>query len=67
MVKLCFMKTDYFSHESACVDAGAEIGEGTRIWHFSHIMPGAKIGRHCNLVISAAVNQPWCPGLFPAL
>ena len=49
MVKLCFMKTDYFSHESACVDAGAEIGEGTRIWHFSHIMPGAKIGRHCNL------------------
>jgi UDP-2-acetamido-3-amino-2,3-dideoxy-glucuronate N-acetyltransferase len=38
----------YFAHESACVDAGAEIGEGTKIWHFAHIMGGAKIGRRCN-------------------
>ncbi len=37
----------YFVHESAYVDEGAEIGEGTKIWHFSHIMPGVKIGKKC--------------------
>jgi UDP-2-acetamido-3-amino-2,3-dideoxy-glucuronate N-acetyltransferase len=37
----------YFAHESAYVDAGAEIGEGTKIWHFAHVMSGAKIGRRC--------------------
>ena len=37
----------YFVHESAYVDDGAEIGEGTKIWHFAHIMGGAKIGRRC--------------------
>jgi UDP-2-acetamido-3-amino-2,3-dideoxy-glucuronate N-acetyltransferase len=42
-------KQDYFTHESAYVDDGAEIGAETRIWHFSHIMPGAKIGKGCNL------------------
>ena len=42
-------KQDYFAHESAYVDDGAEIGSETRIWHFSHIMPGAKIGKRCNL------------------
>lgn len=34
-------------HPSAVVDAGAQIGEGTRIWHFSHVMPGAVIGANC--------------------
>jgi UDP-2-acetamido-3-amino-2,3-dideoxy-glucuronate N-acetyltransferase len=38
---------DYFVHPSAVVDAGARIGTGTRIWHFSHVMPGARIGAHC--------------------
>ncbi|HRT06560.1 MAG TPA: N-acetyltransferase, partial [Kiritimatiellia bacterium] len=32
---------DYFKHESAYVDEGAEIGAGTKIWHFSHVMKGA--------------------------
>ena len=41
---------DWFAHESAYVDDGATIGEGTKIWHFSHIMPGAVIGRRCSLV-----------------
>ena len=41
--------TDYFVHESAYVDDGAAIGRGTKIWHFSHIMPGAVIGERCNL------------------
>jgi UDP-2-acetamido-3-amino-2,3-dideoxy-glucuronate N-acetyltransferase len=40
---------DYFVHESAYVDDGAEIGAGTKIWHFSHVMPGAVIGERSNL------------------
>lgn len=40
---------DYFKHESSYVDEGAEIGVGTKIWHFSHIMSGAKIGANCSL------------------
>jgi UDP-2-acetamido-3-amino-2,3-dideoxy-glucuronate N-acetyltransferase len=35
-------------HETAIVDAGAQIGEGTRIWHWVHICPGARIGMHCS-------------------
>ena len=40
---------DFFAHETAVIDAGARIGSGTKIWHFSHVMPGAKIGEKCNL------------------
>ena len=40
-------KKPYFVHESAYVDEGAEIGEGTKIWHFAHVLSGAKIGRKC--------------------
>ena len=40
---------DYFVHESSYVDEGAEIGKGTKIWHFSHILGGAKIGEYCSL------------------
>jgi UDP-2-acetamido-3-amino-2,3-dideoxy-glucuronate N-acetyltransferase len=39
--------TDYFVHPSAVVDEGAQIGKGTKIWHFCHIMKGAKIGERC--------------------
>src|SRR5258706_16105817 len=39
----------YFAHESSYVDDGAVIGDGTKIWHFSHVMPGAVIGERCNL------------------
>jgi UDP-2-acetamido-3-amino-2,3-dideoxy-glucuronate N-acetyltransferase len=39
----------FFSHETAIIDQGCEIGEGTKIWHFSHIMTGAKIGDGCNI------------------
>lgn len=41
--------SDFFAHETAIVDAGCEIGEGTKIWHFSHIMPNCKIGKRCNI------------------
>lgn len=37
----------YFAHETACIDSGCKVGAGTRIWHFSHVLPGAKIGRNC--------------------
>ncbi|MDP4828456.1 MAG: N-acetyltransferase [Flavobacteriales bacterium] len=40
---------DYFVHDTALVDAGCTIGEGTKIWHFSHIMPGAVLGKNCNV------------------
>ena len=39
----------YFAHESACVDEPAVIGAGTYIWHYCHVMAGARIGRKCNL------------------
>lgn len=39
---------DYFVHESSYVDEGAEIGKGTRIWHFSHVLKGARIGENCS-------------------
>lgn len=38
---------NYFVHESAYVDDGAQIGDGTKIWHFAHVMPRAKIGKGC--------------------
>lgn len=40
---------DYFVHESSYVDDGARIGDGTKIWHFCHVMTGAVIGEGCNL------------------
>jgi UDP-2-acetamido-3-amino-2,3-dideoxy-glucuronate N-acetyltransferase len=41
--------TDYTAHPSACIDAGAVIGSGTRVWHFAHIMSGAKLGARCTI------------------
>ena len=38
---------NYFNHESAYVDDSIEIGDGTKIWHFSHIQSGSKIGEKC--------------------
>lgn len=40
---------NYFAHHTAVIDEGCEIGAGTKIWHFSHLMPGCKIGDNCNL------------------
>ena len=41
--------SNYFSHETAIIDANSSIGEGTKIWHFSHIMANCKIGEGCNI------------------
>jgi len=40
---------EYFAHETSVIDEGCRIGDGTKIWHFSHIMRGAVIGKHCNI------------------
>ena len=43
------MTSNVFIHESAYVDDGAQVGAGTKIWHFCHVMPGAVIGERCSL------------------
>jgi UDP-2-acetamido-3-amino-2,3-dideoxy-glucuronate N-acetyltransferase len=40
---------EWFAHETAVVDEGAEIGAGTKVWHFSHVSAGARIGARCSL------------------
>jgi UDP-2-acetamido-3-amino-2,3-dideoxy-glucuronate N-acetyltransferase len=40
---------EYFCHESAIIDQGAQIGAGTKVWHFSHVMADSKLGANCNL------------------
>jgi len=39
----------YFAHETAVIDDGCQIGEGSKIWHFSHLMPGCTLGKNCNI------------------
>ncbi|MEO1713300.1 MAG: DapH/DapD/GlmU-related protein, partial [Bacteroidota bacterium] len=39
----------FFAHPTAILDPGCEVGEGTKIWHFSHLMPGCKVGAQCNI------------------
>lgn len=46
----------FFSHPTAIVDDGSNIGEGTKIWHFSHIMTGCTIGKNCNLGQNVVVS-----------
>ena len=46
----------YYAHETAVIDQGCEIGEGTKIWHFSHIMPNCKIGLKCNIGQNVVVS-----------
>ncbi len=46
----------YFAHETAVIEEGCAIGAGTKIWHFSHIMTGSKIGRNCNLGQNVVVS-----------
>jgi UDP-2-acetamido-3-amino-2,3-dideoxy-glucuronate N-acetyltransferase len=46
----------YAAHPSAIIDENCEIGEGTKIWHFSHIMSGCKIGKKCNIGQNVVVS-----------
>ena len=47
---------EYFAHETAVIDEGCTIGEGTKIWHFSHIMPKCTIGEKCNIGQNVVVS-----------
>src|SRR5262249_43166741 len=47
---------DYFVHPSSYLDDGCEIGAGTKIWHFCHVMGGARIGRGCNIGQNVVVS-----------
>lgn len=47
---------NYFAHETAIIDEGCTIGEGTKIWHFSHIMPNCTIGERCNIGQNVVVS-----------
>lgn len=49
--------TNYFIHPSSIVDENCQIGAGTKIWHFSHIMSNSKIGEKCNLGQNVVVSS----------
>lgn len=46
----------FFAHETAVIDEGCSIGDGTKIWHFSHIMPDCTIGERCNIGQNVVVS-----------
>lgn len=48
--------TNYFAHETAVIDEGCTIGAGTKIWHFTHIMPDCEIGEKCNFGQNVVVS-----------
>jgi UDP-2-acetamido-3-amino-2,3-dideoxy-glucuronate N-acetyltransferase len=50
------MDKTFFAHETAVIDEGCDIGPGTKIWHFSHIMPNCKLGSNCNLGQNVVVS-----------
>jgi UDP-2-acetamido-3-amino-2,3-dideoxy-glucuronate N-acetyltransferase len=50
------MNKGYFAHESSYIDDSCVIGNGTKIWHFSHIMNGCKIGENCNIGQNVVVS-----------
>jgi UDP-2-acetamido-3-amino-2,3-dideoxy-glucuronate N-acetyltransferase len=47
---------NFFAHATAIIDEGCEIGDGTKIWHFSHIMPNCKLGKDCNIGQNVVVS-----------
>lgn len=50
------MNKNYFSHETAVIDEGCEIGDGVKIWHFSHIMSNCTLGENCNIGQNVVVS-----------
>lgn len=46
----------FFANETAVIDEGCEIGDGTKIWHFSHVMSNCRIGKNCNLGQNVVVS-----------
>jgi UDP-2-acetamido-3-amino-2,3-dideoxy-glucuronate N-acetyltransferase len=55
--EICVMtKKIFFAHETAVIDPGCAIGAGTKIWHFTHIMPNCVIGENCNIGQNVVVS-----------
>jgi len=50
------METGYFAHETSVIDEGCRIGNGTKIWHFTHLMKGCVIGENCNIGQNVVVS-----------
>lgn len=50
------MNKEYFAHETAVIDEGCDIGQGVKIWHFSHIMKNCQIGENCNIGQNVVVS-----------
>jgi UDP-2-acetamido-3-amino-2,3-dideoxy-glucuronate N-acetyltransferase len=50
------MEQEYYAHPTAVIDDGCKIGKGTKIWHFSHIMPNCVIGENCNIGQNVVVS-----------
>ena len=50
------MNTSYFAHETAVIDDGCVIGNGSKIWHFSHLMTGCQLGEKCNIGQNVVVS-----------
>lgn len=50
------MEKEYFAHPTAVIDEGCKIGKGTKIWHFSHIMPNCTLGENCNIGQNVVVS-----------
>jgi UDP-2-acetamido-3-amino-2,3-dideoxy-glucuronate N-acetyltransferase len=49
-------QANFYAHPTAVIDEGCTIGEGTKIWHFSHIMPNCKLGKNCNIGQNVVVS-----------
>lgn len=49
-------QTTFYAHPTAVIDEGCSIGEGSKIWHFSHIMPNCKLGKNCNIGQNVVVS-----------
>jgi UDP-2-acetamido-3-amino-2,3-dideoxy-glucuronate N-acetyltransferase len=47
---------NYFAHQTAVIDTGCTIGDGTKVWHFSHIMPNSTLGKNCNIGQNVVVS-----------
>lgn len=50
------MEQEFYAHPTAVIDDGCKIGKGTKIWHFSHIMPNCVIGENCNIGQNVVVS-----------
>ncbi|MCE2786799.1 MAG: DapH/DapD/GlmU-related protein [Bacteroidota bacterium] len=50
------MEKEYYAHETAIIDEGCTIGKGSKIWHFSHIMPNCVLGENCNIGQNVVVS-----------